>query len=253
MGQSRASATLHQILGQAIASACGLSCAMTLGWLTASVGAQTLDPSTEPTQSKTTEIPLDIDPSFVKDSPTLQKWLQQIPNVLEEIRTDPSFKTRLKLGYSQFPSNNDEGGLNLAVEDIFLGRTGLTLSGTYSTSFRDRQTGGADLQYYLLPLGSYINIAPLVGYRSLVSNQYNTDGINIGAKLLLALSRDGSADISFSQSFVSPGGANEVGISTLSVGYAIAPHLRLATDIQKQNTPVNKDSRVSIGLEWLLY
>jgi hypothetical protein len=98
-----------------------------------------------------------------------------------------------------------------------------------------------------------VNVAPLIGYRALVSGEYNTNGINVGAKLLLALSRDGSADISLSQSFVSAGGADEVGISTLSVGYAIAPHLRLAADLQKQNTHVNKDSRVSIGLEWLLY
>lgn len=252
MGILKSSVSLNRFGGQAIAYG-SLLCTVTLSWIAIPVAAQNPPSTQNATQNKTTEIPLDIDPTILKGSPTLQKWLKQIPNVLEEIRSDPSFKTRIKLGYSQFPSNNNDGGLNAAVEDIFLGRTGLTLSGTYYTSFRDRQTGGADLQYYLLPLGSYVNVAPLVGYRALVSNQYNTNGVNVGAKLLLALSRDGSADISLSQSFVSPGGANEVGISTLSVGYAIAPHLRLATDLQKQNTRASKDSRVSIGLEWLLY
>jgi hypothetical protein len=244
---------LNQFWNSAIAYACLLSCMTTLSLMTNSVEAQTPPPTQNATQNKTTERPLDIDPTLLQNSPTLQKWLKQIPDVLEDIRNNPSFKTRLKLGYSQFPSNNNEGGLNVAIDDIFLGRTGFTLSGTYYTSFRDRQTGGADVQYYLLPLGSYVNVAPLVGYRALVSGEYNTNGVNVGAKILLALSRDGSADISLSQSFVSPGGADEVGISTLSVGYAIAPRLRLAADIQKQNTRTNKDSRVSVGLEWLFY
>ncbi len=253
MGILGASVQLNQFWGQAIAWGCLLSSMTTLSSINLPLEAQTPPPDLNTNQNKTTEIPLNIDPHILQSSPTLQKWLKQIPDVLEDIRSDPSFKTRLKLGYSQFPSNNNEGGLNVAIEDIFLGRTGFTLSGTYYTSFRDRQTGGADVQYYLLPLGSYVNVAPLVGYRALVSGEYNTGGVNVGAKLLLALSRDGSADISLSQSFVSAGGADEVGISTLSVGYAIAPHLRLAADLQKQNTHANKDSRVSIGLEWLLY
>lgn len=239
---------LHRVRGFGIASlgaiAIGYSFSPLLAQNTPKVGD--IVPDTSP------ETPLDIDPAILKDSPTLQKWLKDIPNVLDDIHNDPSFKTRFKLGYSEFPSNNDDGGINVGIEDIFIGRTGLTVSGTYYTSFRDRQTGGADIQYYVLPLGSYVNIAPLVGFRSIVSEQYHTNGVNVGAKVMLALSRDGAADISLSQSFVSPGGADEVGISTLSVGYAFTANLRLATDLQKQNSRANKDSRVSIGLEWLL-
>ncbi|NES87707.1 MAG: hypothetical protein F6K10_43865, partial [Moorea sp. SIO2B7] len=97
-----------------------------------------------------------------------------------------------------------------------------------------------------------LNIAPMVGYRYLESNNYSTDGVNVGARLMLSLSRTGAADISLTQSFVSPGGREEVGITTLSFGYAITNNLRLSTDIQKQNSRKDKDSRVGIVLEWML-
>jgi hypothetical protein len=103
----------------------------------------------------------------------------------------------------------------------------------------------------VLPLGSYINVAPLVGYRNIESNDYSTDGVNVGARLMLALSRTGAADVSLTQSFVSPGSSDEVGITTLSFGYAVTQNLRLSTDIQKQNSREEKDSRVGIVLEWM--
>lgn len=203
-------------------------------------------------QSNSTNETFDLPPEIIKDSPVLQRWLKEVPDVLEEIRDDPSFRTRVRLGYSLFPSNDDAGGVNVGVEDIFIGRTGLTVSGDYQASFNgDRETVGADLHYYLLPLGNYVNVAPVVGYRYLQSNDYSTDGVNVGLKLRLALSRTGAADISLTQSFVSPGGSNEVGLTTLSVGYALTNHLRLSTDIQKQNSIAAKDSRVGIVLEWM--
>ena len=74
----------------------------------------------------------------------------------------------------------------------------------------------------------------------------------MGAKLILVLSRGGAADISLSQSWVSPGSKDEVGLTKLSFGYAISPHLRVSTDIQKQNSRQNKDSSVGLILEWML-
>jgi len=195
---------------------------------------------------------LELSPEILENSPVLQRWLEEVPNVLEDIRNDPSFRTRLRLGYSNFPSNDDASGINVGVEDVFIGRTGLTVSGDYQASFNgDRQTFGADLRYYVLPLGSYVNVAPLVGYRNIESNDYSTDGINVGARLMLALSRTGAADVSLTQSFVSPGSSDEVGITTLSFGYAVTQNLRLSTDIQKQNSREEKDSRVGIVLEWM--
>ncbi len=195
---------------------------------------------------------LDLSPNIIENSPVLQRWLKKVPNVLEEIRHDPSFRTRLRVGYSQFPSTDQAGGFNVGVEDAFVSRTGLTVSGDYQRSFNGkREAYGADLRYYVLPLGGYINIAPQVGYRNLTTGNFSTDGVNVGARLMLALSRTGAADISFTQSFVSPGSNEEVGLSTLSVGYALTHNLRLSTDIQKQNSKEEKDSRVGINFEWM--
>jgi hypothetical protein len=91
----------------------------------------------------------------------------------------------------------------------------------------------------------------MVGYRYIQTGNYSTDGLNLGLKLKLALSRTGAADITVSQSFISPGGDNEVGLTTLSLGYAITSNLRLAADIQSQNSRARKDSSVGILLEWL--
>ena len=210
----------------------------------------------EQTQPQPTPTPaageLDLSPEIIESSPVLQRWRQNVPNVLRDIRNDPSFRTRLRLGYSQFPSSDDASGVNLGVEDFFLGKTGLTLSGEYQTSFNgDRSAYGGDLRYYVLPLGGYINIAPVLGYRHLETEKYSRGGVNVGARLMLVLSRGGAADISLTQSWVSPGSDEEIGLTTLSFGYAVTRNVRVATDIQRQNARENKDSRVGIVFEWM--
>ena len=198
------------------------------------------------------ETDLDLDPKIRQESPVLERWLEKIPDIAEDIRRDPSFRTRIRLGYAEFPSTDNSSGVILGVEDVFFGQTSLTLSGDYQTAFNGKRTAiGANLQYYLLPLGDYVNLAPMVGYRYIQTGNYSTDGLNLGLKLKLALSRTGAADITVSQSFISPGGANEVGLTTLSVGYAITSNLRLAADIQAQNSRARKDSSLGILLEWL--
>ncbi len=196
---------------------------------------------------------LDLSPEIIENSPVLQEWLEEVPNVLTEIRNDPSFRTRLRLGYSQFPSTGQSAGFNVGIEDVFISRTGLTVSGDYQASFNDeREAFGTQLRYYVLPLGGYVNIAPVIGYRNLTTGDFSTDGLNVGVRLLLVLSRDGAADISLTQTFVSPGSSSEeVGITTLSFGYAVTQNLRISTDIQKQNSRAEKDSRVGIVLEWM--
>ncbi|WP_316430441.1 hypothetical protein [Leptolyngbya sp. NK1-12] len=196
---------------------------------------------------------VDLDPALVEDSPVLQRWLETVPDVLSEIRQEPSFRTRLRLGYSQFPANQQAAGVNLGIEDAFLGRTGLTVSGDYQGTFNgERQAYGADLQYYVLPLGNAINVAPVVGYRRIETDRDTTSGIRVGARLRIVPSRSGAADITLTQSWVAPGTDEEVGISTLSFGYALTHQLRISTDLEKQNASVRKDSRVGIVLEWML-
>lgn len=195
---------------------------------------------------------LDIPERVIQQSPTLQRWLEEVPDVLEEIRNDPSFQTRLRIGFTSFTSNDNAGGINVGIEDIFLDRTGITLSTDYQTAFNgDRQAVGADLHYFLFPLGNYVNLAPLVGYRYVQSNDFNTDGLHLGLRLMLVFSRTGAGDISLSQSFISPGSDREVGITSLSVGYAIASQLRLSTDLEWQNSIADRDSRAGVNLELL--
>ena len=109
-----------------------------------------------------------------------------------------------------------------------------------------------NLHYFVLPLGSYINFAPVLGYRYIQSENFSTDGVNLGARLMLPLSRTGAADISISQTFVSPSGREEVGITTLGVGYAVTSNLRFYFDIQQENSIAAKHSRVGIALEWMI-
>ncbi|MGK7881479.1 MAG: hypothetical protein AB4060_15480 [Crocosphaera sp.] len=203
------------------------------------------------TSDSSSENSLDLPPEVINNSSVLQRWMKEVPNVLEDINHDPSFRTRIGIGYAEFPSTQHDGGINISVNDIFIGRTGLTVSGDYETSFGKRDAGGVNLQYYLLPLGYYVNVAPVVGYRSISTNNYSEDGVNIGGKIIFPLSRSGAADLSFTQTFISPGEDDEVGVTNVSFGYAITKQIRLATEIEKQNSRVKKDSQFSIILEWM--
>lgn len=200
--------------------------------------AQTPPPSEE----------LDIPPSVVEESPLLQKWLQETPNILEEIRHEPSFRTRIELGAIAVP--DEEVGIKIAVEDVFLGNTGLTLSADYQ-SFSDIVTTGADLHYFLFPLGGFVNLAPTVGYRYLEQEDFDTDGVNLGLRLMLVLSRTGAADISIVQSWLNPGGNSETGLLKLEVGYSVIKQVRLATGWKRLNSPEDSEDVFSIGLEYL--
>lgn len=214
--------------------------------------SQTPPPPAPPTPTPHTP-QLDLDPAIIQNSPVLQRWLRAIPDVLYDIHHDPSFRTRLRLTYSRFPSTDDDAGFLVGVEDIFVGHTGLTASGEYQRTFNGkRETYGGDVRYYILPLGSYFNVAPVIGYRHLETDKYTTDGVNVGLRLLLALSRTGAADIAVTQSWVDPGGDQETGMTTLSFGYALTHNLRLSTDLQQQNARQGKDYRIGIGLEWML-
>ena len=196
---------------------------------------------------------LDLSPDIIQGSPVLRRWRKIVPNVLDDIKNDPSFHTLARFGYFQFSSKGQAIGVSVGVEDVFIGRSSLTVSGEYEAAFNGKHEAyGADLHYYLRPLGSYVNFAPVVGYKYLQTNRYSTDGVNLGARLLLVLSRSGAADISLTKSWVSPGTNEEVGLTTLAFGYAVTHKLRLGTEIQHQNARKGKDSRLGIVLEWML-
>lgn len=195
----------------------------------------------------------DLDKEIIENSPVFQKWLKQVPNVLDKIENEPIFTTRVKFGYAEFPSNHHHGGIYLGIEDLFIGKTPLTFNADYSTDFRgDRLSVGTSLHYYLLPLGSYVNIAPVLGYRYLQTEGYHTDGVNIGLRLGLIFSPHGAGDIFITQSFVFPTSNQEVGITDITAGYAISEKIRLSAGVEWQNSEKKGDSQVKIGLEWIL-
>ncbi|MBF2065555.1 MAG: hypothetical protein IGS39_14220 [Calothrix sp. C42_A2020_038] len=193
---------------------------------------------------------LDLSPEVIKNSPVLQRWRRKVPNVLQDIRNDPSFRSRLRFGYSHSSTGT---GINIGAEDIFIGNSRFTFSGEYHNTFNGQHVKyGAWMNYYLRPLGNYINVAPVLGYRHLENEGYSTDGVNIGAKLLLVLSRGGGADVSLAQNWVAPFSIEETGLTKLSVGYAVTPKLRISTDIEQQNSRRSQDSRFGVFVEWML-
>ncbi len=202
----------------------------------------TVQPIVQPT------VPIDIPPAL-QSSPTLKKWLQQVPNIQDEIVNDPSFKTRVRFGYSRFTQGNQDGIL-LGLDDLRLGKTPITLSGSYGTS-ASLSSWGIEIQSYLLPLGGYVNLAPVVGFRSIATSTTQAAGLNLGAKLLLVPSRGGGADIALQQTWVGLGTDQEVGIGKFSVGYAIAPKLRIATDLERWQGRSVFETRASLLLEWM--
>jgi len=184
---------------------------------------------------------IDIDPELRDRSPVFQRWLDEVPDIWEDIATDPSFPTRLRFGYSQF---NGESEGNIALEDGFVDRSGFTFNARYRHNFTDdRADWGIDGRYYMLPLGNPINIAPVFGY----GRTESTEGANIGVRLVFALSRGGGADLSLMQTWLAPGTDGEIRTTTISAAYAIAPQWRLSTDLQWQNG----DDRFGVLLEWL--
>lgn len=195
---------------------------------------------------------LKLPPERFEESPVLERWSQEVPNVLGEIRQDPSFKTRWRLGYSYFSNGEDRGGISVGVEDVFLQpRLPLTFSADFHTTFDgDRQSGGVRGNYYLLPLGGYVNLAPTVGYEFLSGEKYDRQGLAVGAKIVLNLSRSGASTVSLGQQFVNLGDSEEMGITTLGAGYAINSQFRVSTEIQKHNSSAAKESRVGFFLEW---
>ncbi|HEY9764396.1 MAG TPA: hypothetical protein V6D07_17855 [Trichocoleus sp.] len=212
----------------------------------------TPDPTTSPDSEAAS--PLDLPPDVIESSPVLQEWLQRTPDIADEIANEPSFRPRLRLGYSQFPSNGNIGGVNAGVEDVFVWPgTGLTLSGDYARSWNgDREMYGAQARFYLFPLGGYVNFAPVLGYRQLSTRSYTTSGVDVGMRLMIIPSRGGGADVALSQSWVAPGTQDEIGMTGATIGYAVTSQLRLSTDLQFQNSRFGQDSRLGLNLEWLL-
>lgn len=200
----------------------------------------------------TPDDPLDLPPEIYEQSPVLQRWLEAPPDVRAAIRHDPSFRSRLFLTYTDLTAGGDGNGVQVGIEDWFVGASRLTLNADYARSGGDRYAWGSDVRYYLRPLGAYVNVAPTVGYRAVSVDGNQIDDVAVGLHLSLALSRTGAADVTLTQQWLNLGRDREVSLTTLSAGYAITSQLRLATTIQQQNATFGRDRTVGVGLEWLL-
>ena len=248
-GRSRKVATHRFILG--FSNALVLSNkALTLSEVV--VVDETSFASRKPTLAVEPSAPLfDLDPKIINNSPVLQRWIKDAPNIAADIINDPSFRARIRLHYLSARSSHHSPNFSVSVEDLRLDRTRATINADFQSAGSSR-TWGTNLHYYLYPLGSYVNVAPVIGYRNIKINTYSTSGVNLGFRLLLVLSRGGGADVSFTQTWVAPGSNEEAGLSTLSFGYALSRQVRLSTDLQRQNTKRGTDNRFGIGLEWML-
>jgi hypothetical protein len=193
---------------------------------------------------------LEIDRQVIESSPVLQRWLESPPDLLDDIYNMPSFNTKLRVGLT---SRNNSLGVEAGVEDVFVGKSPLTVSGSYQTEFSGRESElQANLRYYVLPLGSYVNISPIIGYRQF--NQLNRpqiSGLDLGLQGILVLSPH-SSDLRLSHTFTSPAGNLEMSTTALSSSYAITNNLRLGTKIEWRRSPLIYDSRVGFLLELAL-
>lgn len=187
----------------------------------------------------------DLTPEIIEQSPVLQRWLEEIPHVWEDISSDPSFPTRVRLGFVRVADHR--GGWSVGLEDVFVGGTGLTLGGLYEDTGDGNGALGAEFRYYMLPLGSSVNVAPVVGYRNLSEQRYNRSGLNVGVRVLVVLSRGGGSQLSLSQTWVAPLSNEAISITTLSVAYALTRSLRISSDFQRHNGK----GQIGIFMEWI--
>ncbi|MBF2077651.1 MAG: hypothetical protein IGR76_03820 [Synechococcales cyanobacterium T60_A2020_003] len=196
---------------------------------------------------------LDLDSQTVDESPVLQRWLDEVPDLDTDIRHDSTIRPRLRVGYAYSLAEPDTSTGWIGIEDLFGGDSSLTVSGDYRVALNgdDSQSYGAELRYYLRPLGDRVNLAPVAGYRSVHQADEDVSGLTLGMRLTLALSRNGASDISVSQVWVAPGKGDELGITTVSTGYAIAPDLRIATELQIQSSSDISQKQLGVGLEWM--
>jgi hypothetical protein len=149
-------------------------------------------------------------------------------------------------------SRDQSLGFDVGLQDLFLGSSPTTFSANFQREFGDRQTNlNADFRYYLLPMGGYFNITPLLGYRYMNFFGESVSGVDVGIEGILVLSPR-SSDLRLSHSFTSPLGDKETSITTLSTSYGLSNRLSLSSNIQWRRSPIGSDSRVGFYLEWRL-
>ncbi|MEN9229829.1 MAG: hypothetical protein Q6L68_02890 [Thermostichus sp. DG02_5_bins_236] len=190
---------------------------------------------------------LGLDGQIVEDSPVLRRWLQNPPNLLEEIRNTPVLPTRLQ---ANFESSSH---WRIGLQDLRLADR-LTLSGDYRQSAdepEDRQYG-SEIRYFLAPIGSNFNLAPQLGYRALEQEDRSLSGMSYGAFAVLAFA-PGAADLTGSYSWILPREQQEgqATLAEVTAAYAISPSFRLSARYSLRHSTLTRESSLGFGVEWI--
>ncbi|MEM6447923.1 MAG: hypothetical protein AAF704_15375 [Cyanobacteria bacterium P01_D01_bin.123] len=188
---------------------------------------------------------MDIDPEAIENSPTLRRWLQSPPNVLDTIRNTPTVPTRVQIGLV------DDRTWTVGIEDINLGDR-VTLSGTYRRAWdgSDAVEYGAALRYYVAARGAYVNFGPQLGYRYLDRGRRSFDGVTYGLFGTVSLA-PGAADLTWSYRLLEPQSASETTLVTVTTAYALSRSLRIAAQYNWWKSPAEKESSLGVLLEWV--
>jgi hypothetical protein len=184
------------------------------------------------------------------DSPVLRRWLQNPPDLLDDIENNQAFPTRLGIGIGLATSRNNDFEYQISLQDVVLAKTRFSFSADYSvgSTSASNQQWGTTTRYYLAPLGAYFNFAPQLGYRSLVIDGNAWQGIEAGGRVVLALAPR-AADISIGQSWVFASEGDSIGRTLLEFGYSLSPTLRLTAAIELVNSTLRKDTNFGVKVE----
>lgn len=200
-----------------------------------------------PVQGSPLAIELGLDTEVVESSPVLQRWLNDPPDLLDEIRNTPAVPTRLQAGI-------DVSEWSVGISDLYLLER-VSLSSNYQQSFDRPQdvTFGSNLRYFVAPVGSRLNLAPQVGFGRIDQLDRFLSGPQYGAYVVLALD-PGAADLTLSYNWLDPSRSTQEGEATvgdITAAYALSQSTRLAARYRWQHSTITKDQDLSLILEWV--
>ncbi len=187
-----------------------------------------------------------LDSALLEASPTLRRWLEQPPDLLEEIRNRPLIQPRIQasLGTDTW---------SVGLEDLRLFDR-LTVSGDYqqflNTASGTEQQFGSSLRYYLAPLGSQVNVAPVVGYRHLEAAERSWGTVQWGAHAVL-IPAPGAADLTLSYSWLHPPDESISTLVQLTTAYTLRPSFRMGARYRYESSRLDQETSFGLVVEWI--
>lgn len=212
-------------------------------WLTWLMTPTIMPAAAEPVPSESVDAPATVlDATLIEQSPVLQRWLAQPPDVLSLIRNTPAMPMRLRVGAAGSTSGS------IGFEDLALSSR-LTLSGDYRWQTDATYDYGLHLRYYLRPRGERFNFAPEIGFRDLNSPVGSSSGLAVGLGSTISLA-PGAADLSLNYRLLNIASHHETTFASATAAYSLSASFRLAAQYSWTNAPWERDQRVGLFLEW---